>query len=177
MARETDDELTIRLDDLADPRIAAFLDEHLADMRRTSPPESVHALDLEKLRQPDVRCWTVWLSHGAGDVLVGIGAIKRLSDAHAEVKSMRTGAGFRGGGIASRLLLHMIGDAKARGFRRLSLETGSQTFFAPAWALYQRHGFSGLRAFRWLLGRSQQSIHDNQALNGSVERENVCRPV
>lgn len=146
-AGDTQGELIIRLDDLSDPRIAAFLDEHLADMRRTSPAESIHALDLNKLRQPDVRFWTVWLHEGAGDVLVGTGAIKQLSDTHAEVKSMRIGAAFRGQGLAGRLLQHMIDAAKAQGFQRLSLETGSQTFFAPAWALYRRYGFEDCAPF------------------------------
>ncbi len=136
------DDVLIRLDDLSDPRIAAFLDEHLADMRRTSPPQSVHALDLNKLRQPDVRFWTVWLPGSADGALVGTGAIKRLSATHAEVKSMRVDAAFRGKGIAGRLLQHMIDAANAQGFKRLSLETGSQPFFAPAWALYRRHGFA-----------------------------------
>jgi len=122
---------------LSDPRIAAFLEEHLADMRRVSPPESVHALDLNALRQPGIRFWTAWL----GDALVATAAIKRLDDEHAELKSMRTTAALRGQGIAARMLAHAMAEARAQGHTRLSLETGPQPFFAPARALYARHGF------------------------------------
>ena len=131
-------DVSIRLDDLSDPRIAEFLEEHLADMRRTSPPESVHALDLDKLRQPGIRFWTVWQ---ADDQLVGTGAIKHLDETHAELKSMRTRAAYRGRGIAQQLLLHLIEQARTHGYRRLSLETGTHAFFAPAHRLYLRHGF------------------------------------
>jgi putative acetyltransferase len=131
-------DLRIHLDgDLRDPRIAAFLEEHLADMRRVSPPESVHALDLGALRQPGIRFWTAWL----GDALAGTAALKRLDGQHAELKSMRTAAALRGQGIAARMLAHAIAEARAAGHSRLSLETGSQPFFAPARALYAKHGF------------------------------------
>lgn len=123
---------------LSDPRIAAFLQENLADMRRVSPPESVQALDLGALRQPGIRFWTAWL----GDALVATAALKRLDGAHAELKSMRTTASLRGQGIAARMLGHAVAEARALGHARLSLETGSQTFFAPARALYAKHGFA-----------------------------------
>ncbi|MCH7343781.1 GNAT family N-acetyltransferase [Pelomonas sp. CA6] len=133
--------LSIRLDDLSDPRIAAFLEEHLADMRRTSPPESVHALDLDRLRRPEIRFWTVWHHGDDGVALVGTGAIKQLDATHAELKSMRTGAASRGQGIARRLLAHIVEQARQLGYQRLSLETGTHAFFEPAQALYRRHGF------------------------------------
>lgn len=138
--------LHIRLDDLSDPRIARFLEEHLQDMRATSPPESVHALDLSKLRDPSVHFWSAWLpaddTPGASDgVLVGTGAIKRLDARHAELKSMRTASVFRGQGFAKQVLLHVLAQARALGFQRLSLETGTQPFFAPAHQLYLAHGF------------------------------------
>ncbi len=135
--------LHIRLDDLSDPRIAIFLEEHLQDMRATSPPESVHALDLSKLRDPSVHFWSAWCpTEGASNgTLVGTGAIKRLDAAHAELKSMRTAAAFRGRGIARQLLLHIVDQARAQGLQRLSLETGTQPFFAPAHQLYLAHGF------------------------------------
>ncbi|KAB2897983.1 MAG: GNAT family N-acetyltransferase, partial [Burkholderiaceae bacterium] len=129
-------ELQIRLDDLSDPRIAAFLEEHLADMRRVSPPESVHALDLQALRQPAIRFWSAWLPLAQGDTLVGTAALKQLDAEHAELKSMRTVARLRGLGIGRSLLDHVIAQARAAGVRRLSLETGTQPFFAPAHALY-----------------------------------------
>ena len=136
--------LHIRLDDLSDPRIAVFLEEHLQDMRATSPPESVHALDLSKLRDPSVHFWSAWLpaENGAVDgTLVGTGAIKHLDAQHAELKSMRTAAAFRGKGIAKQVLLYILEQSRALGLQRLSLETGTQPFFAPAHQLYLAHGF------------------------------------
>ena len=136
--------LHIRLDDLSDPRIALFLEAHLQDMRATSPPESVHALDLAKLRDPSVHFWSAWspAENGALDgMLVGTGAIKGLDAQHAELKSMRTAAAFRGKGIAKQVLLHILEQSRALGFQRLSLETGTQAFFAPAHQLYLSHGF------------------------------------
>lgn len=133
----------IRRDDLSDPRIAAFLEEHLADMRRVSPPESVHALDLDQLRQANILFFSAWddASTSPGNTLLGTGAIKLLDAAHGEIKSMRTHAGRRGQGLAGRLLQHLMDQARAHGLQRLSLETGAEDFFAPARALYQRHGF------------------------------------
>jgi putative acetyltransferase len=136
--------LHIRLDDLSDPRIAIFLEAHLQDMRATSPPESVHALDLSKLRDPSVHFWSAWLGEaGAADsTLVGTAAIKRLDADHAELKSMRTSASFRGKGIAKQVLQHVVEQSRALGFQRLSLETGTQPFFAPAHKLYLAYGFA-----------------------------------
>ena len=133
--------LLIRLDDLSDPRIEAFMQEHLTDMRAVSPPESVHALDMGQLRQPDIAFWSAWLPEAEGNMLVGTGALKRLDAHHAEVKSMRTSAQHRGHGIASHLLNHLLQEARTRGFSRLSLETGTQPFFEPARQLYLQNGF------------------------------------
>ena len=140
-------QLDIRLDDLRDPRIAAFLEEHLADMRRVSPPESVHALDLESLRRPGIQFWTAWSTPPGNDALVATAALKRLDAGHAELKSMRTAAPLRGQGVAARMLAHVLGQARAQGYTRLSLETGSQPFFAPARALYAKHGFEDCGPF------------------------------
>ena len=120
--------MKIILDDLKGPEIAALLTEHLEDMRATSPPESVHALDLDGLRQPNIRFWTLW----DGRNLAGCGALKWLDAEHAEIKSMRTAATYKQQGVASQILQHLINDAKAAGVQRLSLETGSMAFFLPA---------------------------------------------
>ncbi len=130
--------LSLRLDDLSDPRIAQLLEEHLADMRATSPPESVHALNLDKLRRPEIRFWTAWDAQGA---LLGCGAIKRLQGDHAELKSMRTATAARGRGVGRAVLERLMDDARAQGVKRLSLETGSHAFFEPAHALYRSAGF------------------------------------
>ena len=135
-------DLLIRLDDLSDPRIEAFMQEHLVDMYAVSPPESVHALDMDQLRQPHIAFWSAWLPTADGDdVLVGTGALKRLDAGHAELKSMRTSTRHRGQGIARQLLNHLMQDARARGFARVSLETGTQPFFEPARQLYFQHDF------------------------------------
>jgi putative acetyltransferase len=135
--------LKIIVDDLSGPQIAALLTEHLDEMRATSPPESKHALDLDDLRRPEVTFWSAL----DGDEVIGCGAIKRLDATHAEVKSMRTARSRQGGGVASALLTHLLDEARRMGFRRVSLETGSAEFFAPARRLYRRFGFADCEPF------------------------------
>lgn len=130
--------MQIRIDDLRGPEIAALLEAHLALMRSLSPPCSVHALDLDRLRVPSVTFWTVWDEPD----LMGCGAVKEIDPAQGEIKSMHTAARFRGRGVAAHLLKHILATARGRGYRRLSLETGSQDGFAPARALYAAHGFT-----------------------------------
>lgn len=129
--------MKITIDDLLGDEVANLLQEHINDMKSVSPPESKHALDLNGLRQPDVTFWSVW----DNDILAGCGALKELSTQHAEVKSMRTSSKYMKNGIASKLLQHMIGQAGLRGYKRLSLETGSMAFFDPARKLYAKFGF------------------------------------
>lgn len=129
--------MRIELDDLTRPEVHALLEEHLANMRELSPPESVHALDLAKLRTPDITFWTVW----DGATLLGCGALKELTPTHGEVKSMRTPRALRGRGAARAVLAHIIAAARSRGYGRLSLETGAQEAFKPAQTLYASAGF------------------------------------
>jgi putative acetyltransferase len=129
--------MDIRIDDLSGPEIAELLREHLRDMHRVSPPESIHALDLESLRKPDITFWTMW---DAGR-LAGCGALKELDSQHAEIKSMRTASAYRRKGVAKQLLQHILAEAKQRSYTRVSLETGSMDFFLPARALYATFGF------------------------------------
>ncbi|MFC5468242.1 GNAT family N-acetyltransferase [Cohnella suwonensis] len=129
--------MEIMIDDLSGPEIAALLEEHLLGMSAESPPESVHALDLDRLRKPEITFWSVW-EHGD---LVGCGAIKDLGDKHAELKSMRTASAHLRKGVAKLLLAHIFEEARSRGFRRLSLETGSTAGFVPAHKLYESFGF------------------------------------
>ena len=128
---------TISHADFADPALAAFLQAHLDDMEPTAPPESRHALDLADLQRDDVRLWVA----AAADRLVGTAALAVVGDGHEELKSMRTDPHVRGQGIASRLLAHALDDARSRHVGRISLETGSMEFFAPARAFYARAGF------------------------------------
>ena len=127
----------IEVDDLSRPAIHNLLDEHLRNMRALSPPESVHALDLEKLRHPDITFWSAW----DGELLLGCGALKQLDASAGEVKSMRTPEALRGRGAGRALLAHIIGVAKSRGYSTLSLETGSTLEFVPAQKLYESVGF------------------------------------
>lgn len=135
--------MDIRLDDLRGPEIRLLLEEHLRDMREVSPPQSVHALDLEKLRQPGIRFWTAW----DGAELLGCGALKELDAQHGEIKSMRTSSSHRRQGVGRALLQHILAQARSRGYLRLSLETSSQPQFLPARRLYESAGFGDCPPF------------------------------
>ena len=117
-------ELRFVLDPADDPRVIAFLQAHLDDMHRISPPESVHALDAEQLRQADIRFWTAWV----GDVLVGSCALKRLDDVHLELKTMRVEADYRGAGVAQQLLDFVLRQAQQSGARRSAWKPVPRTF-------------------------------------------------
>jgi len=130
--------MDIRVDDLRGPEIRALLEDHLAEMHRNSPPESVHALDLDALRAPGITFWTAW----SGGDLMGCGALKELEPTHGEVKSMRTAPAFRRQGVGKAMLTQIIREAEARRYHRLSLETGSMEAFLPARELYESFGFS-----------------------------------
>ena len=129
--------MRIELDDLSRHEVHALLREHLSDMHELSPPESVHAFDMTKLRGAEVTFWTVW----DDSVLLGCGALKELTPTHGEVKSMRTPRAQRRRGAGRAMLAHIVDEARRRGYRRLSLETGANAAFAPAWRLYESFGF------------------------------------
>ena len=131
-------QMQIRRDDLNGPEIQALLAQHLANMHEQSPPESVHALDLSGLRRPEVSFWSVWSDGGE---LMGCGALKELGAGEGEIKSMRTADAHRRRGVARAMLLHIIAAARARGYSRLSLETGPQPGLAPAREPYKSMGF------------------------------------
>jgi putative acetyltransferase len=122
---------------LDEPDVVALLGEHLQGMADHSPPESVHALDIEQLKAPDVSFWTM----REGVELLGCIALKQLDDSHGEIKSMRTSSSHLRRGIAAALLQHVIDEARSRSFDRLSLETGSGPGFEAAHALYRKFGF------------------------------------
>jgi putative acetyltransferase len=136
----------IVVDDLSGTEIAAFLQEHVEEMRSVTPIEAAYALDLDGLRQPGITFWTVLESVLDSvldeDRVVGCGALKRLDAGHAELKSMRTRPARKRTGIASRLLEHIIAEATRMGYTRLSLETGTDEFFLPARRLYEKFGFA-----------------------------------
>lgn len=135
--------MDIKIDDLKGSEIYELLQEHLQNMTLHSPPESIHALDIEALRQPEITFWTVWES---GELL-GCGALKELDSQHAEIKSMRTSSLHLRKGVAKNLLTHILEEAKRRGYSRLSLETGSAEAFDPARKLYANFGFTYCEPF------------------------------
>jgi putative acetyltransferase len=129
--------LRIEPDDLTGPQILALLQLHLDEMHQWSPPESVHAMSAERLRQPDVTFFAAW----DGDTLAGCGAIKHLDDGHGELKSMRAAPAYRGKGVGRAILDRLLAEARARGYARVSLETGRPDPFHAAQALYRANGF------------------------------------
>ena len=135
--------MEIREDDVRGSEILTLLEAHLADVARHSPPESVHALDVQALRAPEVTVWSAW----EGGELLGCGALKEIEPHHGEIKSMRTAETHLRQGVGSRILERLIEEARSRSYRRLSLETGSMDAFAPARRLYARFGFEPCAPF------------------------------
>ena len=129
--------LEIRPGDLDHPDVLQLLREHLGAMAEHSPAESIHALPIARLSAPDISFWCAW----QGPALAGCGALKELSAFHGEIKAMRTATAYLRKGIAAQLLQHITAEAKRRGYRELSLETGSADAFLPAQTLYQKYGF------------------------------------
>jgi putative acetyltransferase len=122
---------------LDDPRIQTLLAHHFHTARAGTAPGSTHALDLSGLKAPDIRFWSAW----EGDCVVAVGALKRLSESHGEIKSMHTGQAHRRKGVGSAMLRHIVSTARQMGFSRLSLETGSWPYFNAAREFYSQHGF------------------------------------
>ena len=123
---------------LDDPRVQKLLDYHLRSARAETASGSAHALDLSGLKSPDVHFWSVW----DREAVMGIGALKRLSESHGEIKSMHTEQAYRRKGVGSAMLGHIIAEARKMGLSRLSLETGSWPYFASARELYSLKGFA-----------------------------------
>lgn len=129
--------IEIKIDDLKGPEIAALLQRHLDHMRSISPADSVFALDIERLRVPEITFWTAWRA----EELLGCVALKDHGDGLGEIKSMHTREQLRGQGIARQLLSHLINEAQRRSLKRLSLETGATEHFTAAQRLYTAFGF------------------------------------
>jgi putative acetyltransferase len=135
--------MDIKIDNLTGAEVAELVGEHLHGMRLNSPPESIHALNLDQLRKPEITFWSAW----EGSELLGCGALKELDDQHGEIKSMRTSSSHLRKGVAKQLLQHIIEEGKQRGYHRLSLETGSMDAFEPARRLYASFGFQYCKPF------------------------------
>lgn len=128
---------------LDDPRVVALLEHHVREAHRNSPPGSVFALDLSGLAHPDIALWGAW----DGEVLAGLGALKRLAPDHGELKSMRTAPAYLRQGVGRAMLAHLLAEARAAGFARVSLETGANDAFAAARAMYEAAGFAPCAPF------------------------------
>lgn len=135
--------MEIKPDDLTGYEVAALIGEHLQSMTFHSPPESIHALNLEGLKKPEITFWSAW----EDNELLGCGALKELDERHGEIKSMRTSAAHLRKGVARRILEHIMEEARQRGYQRLSLETGSMDTFNPARRLYESLGFQYCEPF------------------------------
>lgn len=129
--------MDIRRGNLSDERILKLLRHHFDKCHEVTPPGSAHVFDVARLAAPDIDFWAAW----DGETLLGTGAMKPLDEHHGEVKSMHTAETARRRGVGSALLQHIIETSRQRGLKRLSLETGSFGYFAPAVALYKSHGF------------------------------------
>lgn len=136
-------EVRIVEDDLSGEAIRGLVAIHLAGMHANSPACKVHALPVEKLREPGVTFYSAWV----GEALAGMGAIRELDATHGELKSMRVASDWLGKKIGKALLLHLLAVARQRGYRRVSLETGQGPAFEPALGLYRKHGFVNCEAF------------------------------
>ena len=136
--------MNIKIDDLSGPEIAKLLQEHLDHMYSVSPAASVHALDIEALRQPNITFWSAW----NGVTLCGCCALKEINKQHAELKSMRTAKPYLRQGVASEILNTLVNEAKQRGYQKLSLETGAQDAFIPARTMYANAGFKLCEPFQ-----------------------------
>ncbi|MCF7756470.1 GNAT family N-acetyltransferase [Paenibacillus sp. FSL R5-0766] len=135
--------MQIKVDDLSGVQVKALIAEHLQGMAADSPPESIHALNLDGLKKPEITFWCAW----EGDDLLGCGAIKELDPEHAELKSMRTASAHLRKGVARKILAHIMKVATDRGYKRISLETGSMDSFIPARKLYEDFGFEYCEPF------------------------------
>lgn len=131
-------DIQFRIDDLSGAATQALVTRHLRGMHENSPPESVHAFDLSKLKQPDVTFWSAW----SGDEIAAMGALKRIDTRRGEIKSMRVADAFLGRGVGRAMLDHIVREAQLMGLTSLWLETGSADAFAPALRLYETAGFT-----------------------------------
>ncbi|PJZ00407.1 GNAT family N-acetyltransferase [Bacillus vallismortis] len=135
--------MLIKIDDVTGHEVISLVNEHLHSMTLMSPPESIHALDAERLKGPEMTFWSAW----EGNELAGCGALKELDSRHGEIKSMRTAASHLRKGVAKQVLKHILSEARKRGYERVSLETGSMASFEPARKLYESFGFQYCEPF------------------------------
>ena len=133
----------ITIDDLTGQKTIELIQIHLTGMAENSPPESIHALNVAKLKQPNITFYSAW----EGDELLGCGALKELTATHGEIKSMRTAEKHVRKGVARAILQHLLNEAKTRGYTKVSLETGSMDAFLPARRLYETFGFTYCEPF------------------------------
>jgi putative acetyltransferase len=130
-------------DDLQGPEVTDLLAFHLAEMHELSPPCKVHAMPVERLRQPDVTFYSAW----DGEALAAVGALREIDTSRGELKSMRATPAYRGKGAGEAILRHLVAEAERRGYTWLGLETGRPPAYLPAQSLYRKHGFTECEDF------------------------------
>jgi putative acetyltransferase len=135
--------MQIKIDSLDGVEVTGLLQAHHQDMLQHSPKESVHALDLNKLKATNVTFWSVWIKNQ----LAGCGALKKLTGQHVELKSMKTSSLYLRQGVAATLLTYLLTEAKILGYNQISLETGTAEAFIPAQKLYRQFGFVDSQPF------------------------------
>lgn len=135
--------MEIKVDDLTNSAVIQLLGEHLKSMNQQSPPESKHALDLEGLKKPEITFWSAW----ENNELLGFGALHEIDPRHGEIKSLKTSSSHLKKGVAFKIVHYIIEEAKRRGYKRVSLETGPVESFGPAINLYKKIGFEFCEPF------------------------------
>ena len=125
-------------DDLSGDQVIALLAFHLEEMHALSPPCKVHAMPVERLREPDVTFYSAWV----GERLAAVGALREIDAGRGELKSMRAARDYRGKGAGEAILLHLMAESRRRGYAWLGLETGRPAAYLPAQTLYRKHGFT-----------------------------------
>ena len=125
------------------PEVNELLNKHFIELRSVSPAGSTHVLDIDGLKDPSIKFWSLW----ENNKLIGCGALKFLEKDHGEFKSIRVADEFRKKGIGERIINHLIEEAKKLEISKLSIETGAGEFFAPARKLFNKFGFKKSEPF------------------------------
>ena len=118
-------------------QVDELLQKQFVELKAASPIGSAHVLDIAGLKVPSIKFWSLW----ENDQLMGCGALKFLDKSHGEFKSIRVHDNFRGKGYGTKVVNHLIEEAKKLRIYRLSIETGASDFFKSARELFDSCGF------------------------------------
>ena len=123
--------------------VLELLNKHFIELRSVSPEGSAHVLDIEGLKDQNIKFWSLW----ENNLLMGCGALKFLNKEHGEFKSIRVEDKFRKKDNGIKILKHLIFEAKKLNIKRISVETGTGDFFTPARKLFNKCGFKLCKPF------------------------------